>query len=81
MYKNLMKKKVLNLIRWLIVKPCLESRDPLVLLSLLNCLSFLQIATFDRTKKKKKKKVVISESKNNSVDKLAEKTENLAGSH
>ncbi|KAK9941004.1 hypothetical protein M0R45_017634 [Rubus argutus] len=37
-----------------------------------------EIATFDRTKKKKKKKVVISESTNNSVDKLAEKTENLA---
>ncbi|PRQ34840.1 putative translation initiation factor 2, beta subunit [Rosa chinensis] len=38
------------------------------------------IVPFDRTKKKKKKKVVIRDSSRDSVDKLADKTENLAGS-
>ncbi|KAL6204263.1 hypothetical protein ACLB2K_021531 [Fragaria x ananassa] len=37
------------------------------------------IVPFDRTKKKKKKKVVVRDSSSDSVDKLAEKTENLAG--
>lgn len=40
---------------------------------------FWQIAPFDPTKKKKKKKVVIQDINDDSVDKLAEKTENLAG--
>ncbi|XP_050370352.1 eukaryotic translation initiation factor 2 subunit beta-like isoform X2 [Argentina anserina] len=38
------------------------------------------IVPFDRTKKKKKKKVIVRDSSSDSVDKLAEKTENLAGS-
>lgn len=40
---------------------------------------WLQIAPFDPTKKKKKKKVVIQDSADDSVDSLAEKTENLSG--
>ncbi|XP_050370353.1 eukaryotic translation initiation factor 2 subunit beta-like isoform X3 [Argentina anserina] len=36
------------------------------------------IVPFDRTKKKKKKKVIVRDSSSDSVDKLAEKTENLA---
>jgi hypothetical protein len=39
----------------------------------------VQIAPFDPSKKKKKKKVVIEDLADDSVDKLAEKTENLAG--
>lgn len=39
----------------------------------------LQIAPFDPTKKKKKKKVVIQDPADDSVDSLAEKTENLSG--
>lgn len=39
----------------------------------------MQIAPFDPSKKKKKKKVVIEDLVDDSVDKLAEKTENLAG--
>ncbi len=39
----------------------------------------LQIAPFDPTKKKKKKKVVIQDPTDDSVDSLAEKTENLTG--
>jgi translation initiation factor 2 subunit 2 len=39
----------------------------------------LQIAPFDPTKKKKKKKVVIQDPADDSVDKLAEKAENLSG--
>lgn len=39
----------------------------------------LQIAPFDPTKKKKKKKVVIQDPADESVDKLAEKTESLSG--
>ena len=38
----------------------------------------LQLAPFDPTKKKKKKKVVIQDP-SDEVDKLAEKTESLAG--
>lgn len=38
-----------------------------------------QIAPFDPTKKKKKKKVVIQDAADDSVDKLAEKTDNLSG--
>lgn len=41
-------------------------------------LPILQLAPFDPTKKKKKKKVVIQEP-SDEVDKLAEKTESLAG--
>ncbi|CAL2263246.1 unnamed protein product [Prunus armeniaca] len=37
------------------------------------------IATFDLKKKKKKKKVVFQDTTEDSVEKLAEKTENLAG--
>lgn len=39
----------------------------------------LQLAPFDPTKKKKKKKVVIQDPSDDSVDKLAEKTETLSG--
>ena len=39
----------------------------------------MQIAPFDPTKKKKKKKVVIQDPADDDVDKLAEKTETLAG--
>jgi hypothetical protein len=43
-----------------------------------NVCGILQIAPFDPTKKKKKKKVVIQDPADE-VDKLAEKTESLAG--
>lgn len=43
------------------------------------CISILQLAPFDPTKKKKKKKVVIQDSADDSVDKLAEKTVSLSG--
>jgi translation initiation factor 2 subunit 2 len=39
----------------------------------------LQIAPFDPTKKKKKKKPTVVDLDDDSVDKLAEKTENLSG--
>lgn len=39
----------------------------------------LQIVPFDPTKKKKKKKITIVDPADDSVDKLAEKTENLSG--
>lgn len=39
----------------------------------------LQLAPFDPTKKKKKKKVVAQDPTDETVDKLAEKTENLSG--
>lgn len=42
-------------------------------------ISSLQITPFDPTKKKKKKKVVIQDPADDSVDKLAEKTEALSG--
>ena len=38
-----------------------------------------QLTSFDPTKKKKKKKVVIQDPTDDSVDKLAEKTEALSG--
>lgn len=39
----------------------------------------LQFAPLDMTKKKKKKKITIVDPADDSVDKLAEKTENLSG--
>jgi translation initiation factor 2 subunit 2 len=39
----------------------------------------LQLAPFDPTKKKKKKKKVVIQDPSDEVDKLAEKTESLAG--
>lgn len=39
----------------------------------------MQIAPFDPTKKKKKKKPAVVDLDDDSVDKLAEKTENLSG--
>lgn len=39
----------------------------------------MQIAQFDPTKKKKKKKPAVVDLDDDSVDKLAEKTENLSG--
>lgn len=45
----------------------------------LEWIHLLQIAPFDPTKKKKKKKVIIQDPADDSVENLAEQTENLSG--